>query len=1605
MDEIAEKLDQARRSLLDLTRRNRLINFKPRGRTSLQIVDEIPANVFRILVADQKTMQFLPLEESDADWASDTADLAENWDDLDEPAGLPFSDLPEFDEAGPLADRHTDLYLQTALTGEKLQRRLLHLSREAESALQERGCNILFLVIGLLQWTEREDSTITSRAPIVLVPVELVRETVKNRFKIRLFDDEPVLNPSLVQLCHQKFGMGFPEFDPGDDDSVNRLFGQVEAGIADQTGWSLIPEIHLGLFSFAKILMYLDLDDKRWPAENAISRHPILRTLMGFRDDGRAPPDVLLPEEMDDKVSPHETFQVVDADSSQQVAILAAKRGQSMVIEGPPGTGKSQTITNIVAECLSEGKTVLFVAEKSAALQVVKRRLGQVGLGNFVTELHSRKASKKAFMDELGRSMASEHAVPERVDSDADRLAQLRTQLNRYVRTLHQLVPPLNISLYEAIGRSAALQVAPEAPFDLPDVASWDNKRLTATKELISALSGSAERVGNPLMHPWRGTGERNVPLHVRQQLPQLLKALETSIQNSVISAKSLAETVLAESPVTREGCVDLIADARLITDGSCITADGLRNPAWDTEPSGLREVLSDGERLEELRAELDGRWANSSEDEDWSAVAARRSSSGSWFRWLTPRWWMDASRIRRHRTPKEWPGESAVKADFVVLQKSRETKLRILREEDRWTELFGSLWKGAHSDWPQLKSFTRTMLRVRQQILKNPAAQQELCKILGDNEKRQTIREATQVLVSILKRVKEEWRTLRDALEIDGEHFLGEKPDRAPFERWIGRIREASEARESLADWAAYSRAIETCQSHGLESFLTWTDGAGSLQGPETWRDSFERQFIRLWLDTMTRSDPVIREFRGGEQAQFIEEFGEVDRRWLELSRSRLASRIAKRRPRIGQSVAKNSGLSILEAELRRKRRHKPIRRLLASSAGGAIQRITPCFMMSPISIAQFLDPNALKFDVVIFDEASQVEWADAVGAIARGSQLILVGDEKQLPPTNFFGTVDSSTEEDESDELAIGDLESVLAVGQTCLGVRTMLRWHYRSRHDSLISFSNSEFYDNQLRTFPGPSIGRSEFGVSFRHISDGVYLRSKGRFNRVEAKAVARAVIEHATTAPNLTLGVGAFSKAQQNAIEDEVELLRRLSTDPTVGEFFTDEKDEPFFVKNLETIQGDERDVIYLSVGYGPDEAGRFTMNFGPINKEGGWRRLNVLVTRSRRRCVVFSSVVSEDIRVETGSPRGVHALKRYLKYAEEGTLPIDVMPQGGFDSPFEESVYEALRNAGWDIHSQIGCAGFSIDLGVIDPRTPGRYLCGIECDGATYHSSATARDRDRLRQDVLENLGWRIIRVWSTDWFHQPETTLARLLEQVNDINSRPIQEVAPNTSSRSRAKDHANVASPEVQRSSPTQVDAKATTAQSNDGPPPGIERYKRFSGRLRGDRDMLLRTSVAALTELFDEIVNVEGPIHQNELVRIVATLYGARVTGSVKKKLAGALNMALEHQMVRHDMFMWPRTMTRPLIRWRGGEDAVTSADLICPEEVAEAAAWVVEHEFGIPRDDLPAATIRAMGFKRIGSQLAELAEQGVRLATDRKLVAMDANGMMVCYSGEES
>ena len=1638
---IRENLDTARRQLLDLSGRNRLLNHRTTGQRTLSIVDEAPDEVYRLLVEDAKQMQFLAIEESTllsgdapgtdtASAAATAATVATESDIPGEAEGTPPEgeapasgerDLTErlFElaalDASASPERRSDLLLQTTLAGTQLQRRLLNLSRVAESALQEQGANVLYLALGTVIWRESGESNETRRAPLLLIPVELTRRNVNSRHRVRQFDDEIQTNPALHELCAQIFRASLPLFDPDAEPlhpptapagtsplpgPIGAYFEAVRTSLTDPLGWQLVPEINLAIFSFAKLLMYRDLDDRNWPASAPISDNTTLARLFAKLPPDMDAPPAIPAEQLDERVPPQECFQVLDADASQRCAIEAAKSGRSLIIYGPPGTGKSQTISNIIAELLAEQKSVLFVAEKAAALDVVKARLDTVGLGDFVADLHSRKASKRDFAASLSASLESSFRhVPEAQLASADDLQRDRIALNRYVEALHTPRAPLNLSVFEVIGRTTTLGEAPTAPIDIPNFAEYDRDRLRLAEESVGAYARLLQRVGPVAAHPYRGTTIQELPLTTRQSLPILLGSLAETIGETIGAGEALASLLQIVRPASVDALAELSGALRAALALPASLRRHIADATWNEIPPEAAALIGHATRLTELRGALYPRWKPDAEETDWEPVAQRlRVSVTSPLRFFKPSWWGDRKRVRTAAQPgiKPFTSPDRLLADLTTLGAVRRVRDQLRAASIRGAACFAEDWKDDRSDPARLRSIAETIVNTRRVARARALDPGHVLTLLDGSAP--ALGAALDALDQHLARLADQFRAFAETLAIREGRFFSDPMGDLALEDIATRIGECAATTESLVDVAALNRARAACEAAGLESIVAWAESQGSGFNARSLLPAFQLQFSKLWLDDVVRSDPLLREFRADDHEALIARFRALDTQWIELSRRRAGARIAERRPKSRVTFASSSGLSILLAEAGKKRRHMPIRRFLAGSAGAVAQSLKPCFMMSPLSVAQFLDPSGLRFDAVVFDEASQVLPEDALGAIARAGQVILVGDENQLPPTNFFqviGAVGAETPETGEEQTGIdaADLESILSLGKAAYpNSHVDLRWHYRSKHESLIEFSNHQFYNDRLRIFPSVSRDRTSDGLRLEFVEGAVYRRGTARDNPAEAQAVARAVIEHARTNPSRSLGVGAFSQAQQGAIEDEIEALRRENKDPEIESFFLAERD-PFFVKNLETIQGDERDVIFLSVGYGRDDDARITMNFGPINQEGGWRRLNVLVTRARERCVVFSSITSDDVALRPGAPRGVEALKAYLYYAQHAALPgITTGTRGDHDSPFEGSVCRALREHGYDVHAQVGCAGFSIDLAIVDPAKPGRYALGIECDGASYHSTPTARDRDRIRQSVLEARGWTILRVWSTDWFNHPTQTLDRLLTQIRS------------TLDRTR--------SPDVERSGRPKPEPKQSTTAGPVGRPAGDEEkttddappyaemkpYVRFRSRPLGDRDKLVRASLDRLSALIAKIVDIESPIHTDELFAAITRLYDTRTVGEAEEHLREALGHAEARGLVRvRRGFVWSGD-DRPIVaRWRKPDDAVTRAEHIAPEEVAEVARLVVCHEFSVPRAELPAAAIRAMGFSRAGSNLADLAERAVELAIESGLISPTATGAL--------
>ncbi|HEX5166829.1 MAG TPA: DUF3320 domain-containing protein, partial [Thermomicrobiales bacterium] len=562
-------------------------------------------------------------------------------------------------------------------------------------------------------------------------------------------------------------------------------------------------------------------------------------------------------------------------------------------------------------------------------------------------------------------------------------------------------------------------------------------------------------------------------------------------------------------------------------------------------------------------------------------------------------------------------------------------------------------------------------------------------------------------------------------------------------------------------------------------------------------------------------------------------------------------------------------------------------------------------------------------------------------------GKQAVVVGDDKQLPPTSFFDTMASA---DEIDETTVSDIPSILGLFNSQSAPKRMLRWHYRSRHESLIAVSNHEFYENKLVIFPSPDHARTEAGLVFHHLPDTSYDRGGSRTNRDEARIVAEAVMQHARRSPELTLGVAAFSNPQAEAILAEVERLRR--EDPTCEAFFSAHPHEPFFVKNLENVQGDERDVIYISVGYGRTSEGYVSMNFGPLNADGGERRLNVLITRSRLRCEVFTNLTADDIDLRRSQARGVAAFKHFLKYAQTGIMDVPEETGRASGSPFEDAVAEALRGSGYTVEGQVGSAGFFIDLAVVDPRRPGRYLLGIECDGATYHSARSARDRDRLRQQVLEGLGWTIHRIWSTDWFRNAERELTRLIAAIEAAAAQGETTEIP----------------------IPTTTETTIERAETDDAPPDsGIPAYVLAEPNVRTNGLELHAVPAERLADWLVKVVTVESPIHSDDAIRRIADAAGvSRIGSRIRAVLEAAIVKAsLDGRIEQRGPFLWSAGMVLAPVRDRSNisNRSLTS---IAPEEIAAAIRLAIANAYGMEQSQVAAAACRLLGFPRLTDEM---------------------------------
>jgi hypothetical protein len=1549
-DRTAEgRLGRWQQKLLDLSMRNRLLNVRE-GKFAIPLLcPDIGA--MEDLLAAGKPLTIGPIEKL----------LGEL--DTNEIGKKTFSDL-ETPLQSLLQEELRQRRLWSGLGEKDLTRSIKALYRKCRTDMEDGGVNTLFLALGFLTWRASKSGTCYN-APILLVPVHMDRGAVADGVKLVRNDEDTVVNETLLELLRTEFALEIPGLSPlPTDDSgidVPLVLNIFRQAVKDREAWEIHPVALLGRFSFGKFVMWHDLTDQK----DELAKNPLVKHLMdsgGIYDDGI---EVFPESDLSSHLDPAKLFCPLSADSSQLTAVLYSAMGKSFVLHGPPGTGKSQTITNIIAHNLALGRHVLFVSEKKVALDVVHRRLADLGLGPFCLELHSNKSGKADVMRQFEEAIAVSAAQPP-VDWEQEtrQLQCLRAELDGHVRELHHEFPN-GLSAYRCFIWLMHHPEPSEITWNTPDWLNQTRNQLDHLREIVGRLASTMTR---------HTKETRNSLLWLTASVPEWSPVWERNMLAAARKVRSAVETLrTAAAPVVE--AFGLSADESFTGLYSlAVLAQTVKNspplPASLLVPS----LASNYEKLESHLSLLDQISALAAKLPDWNASAVAKldvpafqerlhalQKTSAIVRLFKQRGFLKEIRLLRKNKEKKLSLQE-VSAAFPCLTELA-TMAKTLQEGDKPARTFlGDLLPAPeHPDAIAPSELDRAKGLVK-----------SACELL--DAVRNVLPDSTPMLEKVLANLGQIFENtsarlssdspLRNAIQAFLEAWVALTESRQTLISSVESIGSASTLPElmeytadllglglSLRDAIACRAVVVEALDAGLDAFVAQLEGNPPLP-PDDLPDFFETTVRRSMLDAILEQSPSLCHFSGTGQEESIRRFAELDARYLNLSRQMVFARLAARLPsRRSGPCPSGTELGIIKRECAKKSRHKPVR-LLLEQTPVLTPLLKPCFLMSPLSVAQYLPPGSAKFDLVVFDEASQIPVWDAIGVLARAKQHIIVGDPKQMPPTNFFQKGDA-----DSDDPATGDeVEDMESILEECLAAgmhSAYLDWHYRSRHESLIAFSNHYYYGDRLSTFPA-AIVSERLGVRFRFVPDGIYDRRNTRTNPKEAEALVAYVVERLlSTGPNhRSIGIVTFNETQRNLIEDLLEAER--SKNKELDNLLADEIDEPLFIKNLESVQGDERDVILFSVCYAVDAEGKFSMNFGPLNRQGGERRLNVAITRAKEQVIVFSSIHGSQIDPSKTSTEGALHLRYFLDYAENGLgIPSPVAAESSGEG-LSSVVGDFLESRGWIVERGLGASGCRLDLAVRHPDRKSEYLLGIICDGLNYINKRDIRDQTKLRISVLQKMGWHLAHVWTVDWAFDRQRAESRLLEELEAAENLPPPSSPPAPPS------------PELEANAPSDP------PPSPNAPPVSThcKTYTPWIGRTFFPlTDLTDRKSKPVIQAQIQSILEAEAPICANLLCRRITRIWRvARMTKGITNAVLASIPEQIPTTGNSDNPVYWKQGQNpSEWLDWRIATSSDDRRDLadIPMEELANAMFDVLVGFHSSEQDTLYRETLKALGF----------------------------------------
>lgn len=1560
---------QWERKLLDLSMRNMLINL----RFTKAVVPLLCSNVSSLEdeLVDGQEFYVMPRPDN----------MEIKGDGLQVEA---LTDLGVFHEFMELECKHKKLH--SLYTEKELSRCLTKMYRSAKTSMEENGASTLYLVLGLLRWIEEKKDAVVRYAPIILLPIDITRKSGNKGYALSMRDEEAQINITLLEFLKQNYDVKINGLSPLPTDEhgldLPKIFAIIRHAVMNLPMWDVLEAGFIGNFSFSQFVMWNDIHSR----SDMLERSNIARSLI----KGHVDWDCSIPEGVDTE----EAYLPITADASQLRAINMAVNGISFVLHGPPGTGKSQTITAMISNALTRGKTVLFVAEKKAALEVVQRRLSALGIGDFCLELHSNKATKKAVFDQLKKILEiNAYGKKTEYNEKIVDIRKMRKELDSYVDKLH-VKRSVGKSLKELIDIYETIpEYDKELRFFSEEVETLTLNELERQKRLLEQLVAVGKAVGHPHNHPLSAVKQTIYTQTLKMDLLEAISNYRKAIQEIKDSSSCFVDELKIENPVSKTQWEKLYLLAQSVIGIENVPEFLFQIDNLDREFDFPIIYAEEREHFLQKKNELLQNWKEAFLYTNMEMYRTKYDEANKKILGKGKALKLLLAEIQSFaRINIEVEHIPSILAEMELLQKE-DQKLKDMKEQlsFAWRQILNE--KTTYDEVRKYKEDLASQLSVVSEI------SEAIKKLQKENTWQKCISDA-KMLVQKFNNLQEIETKVQQLLLIE---FNEESA-------WIDESEKLCECltvnADVIKDWIVYRQVADACKKDGLEIVCdAYEEGLPHEQLINVYLKSIYKAIILSIIE----NEPSLNGFTGSSFNEKIVQFKNLDEQFMELTKEEMYYKLSHNLPSMMESVEISKELNILRRAISSNGRGISIRTLF-EQIPVVLKKLCPCMLMSPISVAQYLSADVEPYDIVIFDEASQLPTCKAVGVLARGKSAVIVGDPNQMPPTSFFAG--NSVDEDNLD---IEDLDSIL---DDCLALgmpSAHLQWHYRSRHESLIAFSNHEFYENTMITFP--SVNDREKKVHLVKV-EGCFDRKKGRINEEEAKAIVGEIRRRYADQElkKQSIGVVTFNISQQMLIEDMLQEEYEKDLD---FDHWANSSEESLFVKNLENVQGDERDVILFSIAFGPNEEGKLSLNFGPLNKEGGWKRLNVAVSRARLEMLVFSIMTADMIDLKRTKSKGVEALKDFLEFAAKGEIhgsyldSYSTKKQGTIDKICME-----IEKAGYKYQTEVGHSRFKMDIAVLNPYNEKEYLMGIMLDGESYRQSINTKDREVAQIEVLKGLGWKLHRIWTLDWWDNKQKELDKLFsllqiekEKAYEKAGKPQVQMTFERKMVISNKDKTEMSQEIKIAGKPEKVSSSVFVEQERNYI---TEEYQQAKSEITplATTEYIQKNHIKEIVEKAQQLINVEAPISHERLVKkILHTFDISRSSAATIETTEKALKKVVAKTNKQNGVkFYWRKDQdpnTYYVYRLEKDSTEKRNLDEVCQQELKNAICVTLMKNGSLDKEELIKKTIRTMGYSRSGNALIDAVQRGLKFGRKTGEIIVDDNKKfnLVQYEGADA